>query len=147
MSDKIPEKSDFEPRIVGFHCHWCTNTGADLAGTTRQQYPAGIRIIHLMCSGAIDVVYVLKSLLDGADGVLIGGCHPGDCHYQTGNLKARRRIALLRSILETLGLDRERVWLRWISASEGRLFAETIRDYDGALKELGANPLADEWDL
>jgi F420-non-reducing hydrogenase iron-sulfur subunit len=147
MSDKIPEKSDFEPRIVGFLCHWCTYTGADLAGTTRQQYPAGIRIIHLMCSGAIDVVYVLKSLLDGADGVLIGGCHPGDCHYQTGNLKARRRIALLRSILETLGLDRERVWLRWISASEGRLFAETIRDYDGALKELGANPLADEWDL
>jgi F420-non-reducing hydrogenase iron-sulfur subunit len=139
--------SKFEPRIVGFLCHWCTYTGADLAGTTRQQYPAGIRIIHLMCSGAIDVVYVLKSLLDGADGVLIGGCHPGDCHYQTGNLKARRRIALLRSILETLGLDRERVWLRWISASEGRLFAETIRDYDGALKELGANPLADEWDL
>jgi len=147
MSEKVQEKGNFEPRIVGFLCHWCTYTGADLAGTTRQQYPAGIRIIHLMCSGAIDVVYVLKSLLDGADGVLIGGCHPGDCHYQTGNLKARRRIALLRSILETLGLDRERVWLRWISASEGRLFAETIRDYDGALKELGANPLADEWDL
>ena len=92
--------SKFEPRIVGFLCHWCTYTGADLAGTTRQQYPAGIRIIHLMCSGAIDVVYVLKSLLDGADGVLIGGCHPGDCHYQTGNLKARRRIALLRSVME-----------------------------------------------
>jgi len=142
-----PENSDFEPRIVGFLCHWCTYTGADLAGTTRQQYPAGIRIIHLMCSGAIDVVYVLKALLDGADGVLIGGCHPGDCHYQTGNLKARRRIALLRSIMETLGLDQERVWLRWISASEGRLFAETIREYDGALKEMGANPLAGEWDL
>jgi len=139
--------SEFEPRIVGFLCHWCTYTGADLAGTTRQQYPAGIRIIHLMCSGAIDVVYVLKSLLDGADGVLIGGCHPGDCHYQTGNLKARRRIALLRSIMETLGLDQERVWLRWISASEGRLFAETIREYDSALKEQGANPLAGEWDL
>ena len=138
---------NFEPRIVGFLCHWCTYTGADLAGTTRQQYPAGIRIIHLMCSGAIDVVYVLKALLDGADGVLIGGCHPGDCHYQTGNLKARRRIALLRSIMETLGLDQERVWLRWISASEGRLFAETIREYDGALKEKGANPLAGEWDL
>ena len=100
-----------------------------------------------MCSGAIDVVYVLKSLLDGADGVLIGGCHPGDCHYQTGNLKARRRIALLRSVMETLGLDQERVWLRWISASEGRLFAETIREYDGALQSQGKNPLADEWDL
>ncbi len=139
--------SKFEPRIVGFLCHWCTYTGADLAGTTRQQYPAGIRIIHLMCSGAIDVVYVLKSLLDGADGVLIGGCHPGDCHYQTGNLKARRRIALLRSVMETLGLDQERVWLRWISASEGRLFAETIREYDGVLQSQGKNPLADEWDL
>ena len=139
--------SKFEPRIVGFLCHWCTYTGADLAGTTRQQYPAGIRIIHLMCSGAIDVVYVLKSLLDGADGVLIGGCHPGDCHYQTGNLKARRRIALLRNIMETLGLDQERVWLRWISASEGRLFAETIREYDGDLQAQGSNPLADEWDL
>jgi F420-non-reducing hydrogenase iron-sulfur subunit len=147
MSDKVQEKGNFEPRIVGFLCHWCTYTGADLAGTTRQQYPAGIRIIHLMCSGAIDVVYVLKSLLDGADGVMIGGCHPGDCHYQTGNLKARRRIALLRSIMETLGLDAERVWLRWISASEGRLFAETIREYDGALRELGPNPLAGEWDL
>ncbi len=139
--------SKFEPRIVGFLCHWCTYTGADLAGTTRQQYPAGIRIIHLMCSGAIDVVYVLKSLLDGADGVLIGGCHPGDCHYQTGNLKARRRIALLRNVMETLGLDQERVWLRWISASEGRLFAETIREYDGDLQAQGPNPLANEWDL
>ena len=147
MSENTQENSGFEPRIVGFLCHWCTYTGADLAGTTRQQYPAGIRIIHLMCSGAIDVVYVLKALLDGADGVLIGGCHPGDCHYQTGNLKARRRIALLRKVLQTLGLDQDRVWLRWISASEGRLFAETIREYDADLKEQGENPLAAEWDL
>jgi F420-non-reducing hydrogenase iron-sulfur subunit len=141
------EDNNHEPRIVAFLCHWCTYTGADLAGTTRQQYPAGIRIIHLMCSGAIDVVYVLKALLDGADGVLIGGCHPGDCHYQTGNLKARRRIALLRNIMETLGLDQDRVWLRWISASEGRLFAETVREYNDALESMGPNPLADEWDL
>lgn len=136
-----------DPRIVAFLCHWCTYTGADLAGTTRQEYPAGIRILHLMCSGAIDVVYVLKALLDGADGVLIGGCHPGDCHYQTGNLKARRRIALLRNIMETLGLDKDRVWLRWISASEGNLFAETVREYSGALDAKGANPLSEEWDL
>jgi len=141
------EDNNNKPQIVAFLCHWCTYTGADLAGTTRQQYPAGIRIIHLMCSGAIDVVYVLKALLDGADGVLIGGCHPGDCHYQTGNLKARRRIALLRNIMETLGLDQDRVWLRWISASEGRLFAETVREYNGALESMGPNPLADEWDL
>jgi F420-non-reducing hydrogenase iron-sulfur subunit len=136
-----------DPRIVAFLCHWCTYTGADLAGTTRQQYPAGIRIIRLMCSGAIDVVYVLKALLDGADGVFIGGCHPGDCHYQTGNLKARRRVALLRNIMESLGLDQDRVWLRWISASEGRLFAETVREYTGALESKETNLLAGEWDL
>jgi len=139
--------TDQDPRIVAFLCHWCTYTGADLAGTTREEYPAGIRILHLMCSGAIDVVYVLKALLDGADGVLIGGCHPGDCHYQTGNLKARRRIALLRRIMETLGLDQDRVWLRWISASEGNLFAETVREYSAVLEEKGENPLSEEWDL
>jgi F420-non-reducing hydrogenase iron-sulfur subunit len=136
-----------DPRIVAFLCHWCTYTGADLAGTTRQQYPSGIRIIHLMCSGAIDVVYVLKACLEGADGVMVGGCHPGDCHYQTGNLKARRRIALLREIMGCLGLDPERIWLRWISASEGRLFAETVREFSGFLGEKGENPLAHEWDV
>ena len=136
-----------DPRIVAFLCHWCTYTGADLAGTTRQQYPSGIRILHLMCSGAIDVVYVLKALLDGADGVLIGGCHPGDCHYHTGNLKARRRIALLRNVMETLGLDQDRVWLRWISASEGNLFAETVRSFNSALEARGDNLLAGEWDV
>jgi len=93
------------------------------------------------------VVYVLKALLDGADGVFIGGCHPGDCHYQTGNLKARRRVALLRNIMETLGLDEDRVRLRWISASEGRLFAQTVREYNGGLESIGPNPLAREWDL
>jgi F420-non-reducing hydrogenase iron-sulfur subunit len=136
-----------EPRIVAFLCHWCTYTGADLAGTTRQQYPTGVRILHLMCSGAIDVVYVLKALLDGADGVLIGGCHPGDCHYHTGNLKARRRIALLRNIMETLGLDQDRVRLRWISASEGNLFAETVRDFTETLESKGTDALSQSWDM
>jgi F420-non-reducing hydrogenase iron-sulfur subunit len=97
---KEEEMAEFEPRIVAFLCHWCTYTGADLAGTTRQQYPPNIRVIHLMCSGAVDSIYVLKALIDGADGVLIGGCHPGDCHYQTGNYKARRRVAILKGILQ-----------------------------------------------
>ncbi len=141
------EQRDESPRIVAFLCHWCTYTGADLAGTTRLQYPVGVRIIHLMCSGAIDVVFVLKAILDGADGVLIGGCHPGDCHYQTGNMKARRRVALLRNIMETLGLEKERVRLRWISASEGRLFADTVREYSSELESMGENPLAEEWDV
>ncbi len=127
----------FEPRIVAFLCNWCTYTGADLAGTSRLQYPTNVRIIRLMCSGAVDPVYVLKPLLEGADGVFIGGCHPGDCHYQSGNYKARRRFAVLQETLEELGFDKERVWLRWISASEGSVFAETIRDMTAMLKEKG----------
>ncbi len=127
----------FEPRIVAFLCNWCTYTGADLAGTARLQYPANVRIIRLMCSGAVDPVYVLKPLLDGADGVLIGGCHPGDCHYQSGNFKARRRFAVLQDTLDEVGFDKERVWLRWISASEGSMFADTIRDMTAMLKAKG----------
>jgi F420-non-reducing hydrogenase iron-sulfur subunit len=132
---------DFEPRIIGFFCNWCTYAGADLAGTSRIQYPPNVRVIRLMCSGALDPVYVIKALLEGADGVLIGGCHPGDCHYQSGNYKARRRVAILRSILKQMGFEPERVWLRWISASEGRYFADTVTEMVAKLKELGPNPL------
>lgn len=136
---------DFEPRIVAFLCSWCSYTGADLAGTSRLQYPSSVRVIRMMCSGAVDPVYVLKPLLEGADGVLIGGCHPGDCHYQSGNYKARRRVAAVKAILEEVGLDPDRVWLRWISASEGRLFAETVREMVDALKAKGPSPLKGEW--
>ena len=132
---------DFEPRIIGFFCNWCTYAGADLAGTSRIQYPPNVRVIRLMCSGALDPVYVIKALLEGADGVLIGGCHPGDCHYQSGNYKARRRVAMLQSILKQMGFEPERVWLRWISASEGRYFADTVTKMVTKLKELGPNPL------
>jgi len=140
-------ENEFEPKIIAFLCNWCTYTGADLAGTSRIQYPPNIRVIRLMCSGALDPVYVSKALLDGADGVLIGGCHPGDCHYQTGNYKARRRVAILKSILKQLGFDEERVWLRWISASEGRLFADTVTQMVAALKEKGPNPLKGAWGI
>lgn len=133
--------SEFEPRIIAFLCNWCTYTGADLAGTSRIQYPPNVRIIRLMCSGGLDPVYVAKALLEGADGVLIGGCHPGDCHYQSGNYKARRRVAILQSILEQMGFDSERVWLRWISASEGQYFADTVTEMVDSLKEKGPNPL------
>jgi len=138
-------KSQFEPRIVAFLCNWCSYTGADLAGTSRIQYPPNVRIIRLMCSGAVDPVYILKPLLDGADGVLVGGCHPGDCHYQSGNYKARRRVAAVQAIASEMGIDPERVWLRWISASEGRLFAETVREMVESLKAKGPNPLREEW--
>jgi len=136
---------DFEPRIVAFLCNWCAYTGADLAGTSRLQYPPNVRSIRVMCSGGVDPIYVIKALLEGADGVLIGGCHPGDCHYQSGNLKARRRVAILRSILEELGLDPDRVWLRWISASEGKVFADTIKEMVRVLKEKGPNPTREAW--
>ncbi len=132
---------EFEPRIIAFLCNWCSYAGADLAGTSRIQYPPNVRIIRLMCSGALDPVYVIKALLEGADGVLIGGCHPGDCHYQNGNYKARRRVAILKSILSQIGFDEERVWLRWISASEAKYFADTVKEMVASLKEKGPNPL------
>jgi len=137
--------ADFEPRIIAFLCNWCTYTGADLAGTSRLQYPPNIRLIRLMCSGALDPLYVAKALLEGADGVLIGGCHPGDCHYQSGNYKARRRVAIMNEILEQMGLEKDRVWLRWISASEGQYFADTVTEMVEAIREMGPNPAKELW--
>jgi coenzyme F420-reducing hydrogenase delta subunit len=139
--------SDFEPKILGFVCNWCTYAGADLAGTSRIQYPPNIRTIRLMCSGSVDPLYVVKSLLEGVDGVLIGGCHPGDCHYTNGNYKARRRVTVLKSILRQIGLEDERVVLRWISASEGKRFADTVSEMVRKLKELGPNPLRKMWQI
>ena len=138
-------QNEFEPRIVAFLCNWCTYTGADLAGTSRLQYPPNVRVVRMMCIGAVDPVYVLKPLLDGADGVLIGGCHPGDCHYQTGNYKTRRRFVAMREILKSTGLDDDRIWLRWISASEGQRFAETVTEMVTALRELGPSPMRAAW--
>ena len=137
----------FEPKIIAFLCNWCTYTGADLAGTSRLQYPPNVRIIRLMCSGQLDPIYVAKAVLEGADGVLIGGCHPGDCHYQTGNLKARRRVAILHEVLDQLGLESERVWLRWISASEGRYFADTVTEMVEQIRALGPSPLRGQWSI
>jgi F420-non-reducing hydrogenase iron-sulfur subunit len=138
---------EFEPKIIAFVCNWCTYAAADLAGTSRIQYPANVRIIRLMCSGAVDPVYIMKALLEGADGILIGGCHSGDCHYQTGNYKARRRIAILKIILKNLGIPEERLLLKWISASEGRIFADTITTMVDDLKKLGPSPLKTTWEI
>ncbi len=137
------EKGDFEPKIVGFTCNWCTYAGADLAGTSRKKYPPNIRIIRLMCTARIDPMFVLKALLNGADGVFIGGCHPGECHYIKGNFYSRRRIAAMRTILQQLGLD-NRVQLHWISASEGVKFANTMKNLTEHIKEVGPNPMKDE---
>jgi len=140
-------EKEFEPRIVGFLCNWCTYTGADLAGTSRIQYPPNVRIIRVMCSGAVDPTYILKALFEGADGVFIGGCHPGDCHYLTGNYKARRKMVLMKSVLETLGLEPDRMWLRWISASEGQKFADTMTEIAEEMKQKGPNPIKEYWNV
>jgi len=138
---------EYEPRIVGFLCNWCSYAGADLAGTSRIQYPPNIRVIRVMCSGSVDTVYVNRALLEGADGVLIGGCHLGDCHYLNGNYKARRRMVLLKNILETLGMEPERIWVKWISASEGQKFADTVKEMVDEMKKLGPNPMGARWNV
>jgi len=137
--------SEYEPKIVAFLCNWCTYAGADLAGTSRIQYPPNIRVIRVMCSGSVDPVYVIKPLLEGVDGVFIGGCHPGDCHYVSGNYKARRRITVLKAILKQLGFEEERIKIRWVSASEGQRFADTIKEMVADLKKLGPNPMQKHW--
>jgi F420-non-reducing hydrogenase iron-sulfur subunit len=137
----------FEPKLVGFFCNWCTSSAADLAGTSRMQYPPNIRPIRVMCSGSVDPAYIWRAFLEGADGVIIGGCHPGDCHYVSGNYKARRRIKIFETILNTLGLDKERLWLRWISASEGKKFAETMKEFTEHIKKLGPSEIGKHWSL
>jgi F420-non-reducing hydrogenase iron-sulfur subunit len=135
--EKFMAKEEFEPKIVGFLCRWCSYTGADLAGTSRIQYPSNMSAIRVMCSGRVDPTFVVKALSDGADGVLIAGCHPGDCHYSEGNYKTMRRYPMLLNLLEQFGIDRRRVRLEWISASEGKLFAEVVKDFTEQLKSLG----------
>jgi len=139
------EPSEFKPQILAFVCNWCTYAAADLAGTARMQYPPNVKIVRLMCSGAIDPIYVLRALTSGFDGVLIGGCHPGDCHYQSGNYKARRRVTILLKTLESVGFDKDRIWLRWISASEGGKFASTVKEMVEFLEERGPNVLSSNW--
>jgi len=133
--------NEFEPNILGILCNWCTYAGADLAGTARMQYPPNVRVIRVMCTGRLDPAFVLKALSLGADGVLVSGCHIGDCHYLAGNFKARRRVALIRKLLEEYGYDRERLRMTFVSASEGALWAEVVQDMVNTIKKLGPNPL------
>jgi len=132
---------EFEPNILGILCNWCTYAGADLAGTSRMQYPPNVRVIRIMCTGRLDPAFVLKALSVGADGVLVSGCHVGDCHYLAGNFKSRRRVALLRKLIEEYGYDRERLRMTFISASEGAIWADVVGDMVNTIKKLGPNPL------
>lgn len=139
MSDnaKPTPTNPFEPRIVAFFCNWCTYTAADLAGTSRMTYAPNVRVLRLMCSGRLDPQFVLAAFREGADGVLIGGCHPGDCHYQEGNYKALRRYHLLQKMLRQMGIDEKRVRLEWISASEGERVQKVINELVDQVKALG----------
>jgi len=135
-------EKDFEPVIVGFLCNWCSYAGADLAGVSRIQYPSNIRVIRVMCSGRVDPAFILEAFKNGADGVLVAGCHlPSDCHYLAGNFKALRRVVLLRRILKEFGIEPERLWLEWVSASEGDKFARIVTEMVKEIKKLGPNPL------
>lgn len=133
---------DFEPKIICFCCNWCSYAGADQAGASRMQYPSNAVIIRSMCSGMIHPNFVMNALTRGADGVLICGCHPGDCHYLEGNLKAEKRAEAIDLMLEDFGLEPERFRLEWVSASEGEKFARIVREMVEALKELGPSPYA-----
>lgn len=131
----------WEPQIVGFACNWCTYAGADLAGTSRLKYPANLSLIRVMCTGRIDVSHIMAAFARGADGVFVGGCHPGDCHYLSGNYKAQARVALAKKLLEQFGIEPERLYLEWISAGEGRKFAEAVTRFTKRVRELGPNPV------
>ena len=135
------EETEFNPVIIAFVCNWCSLGGADMAGLSRMQQPTNVRLIRTMCSARIDPIFILQALTEGADGVLFTGCHPGDCHYLTGNYKSQKRFEYVKYMLEKMGLEPDRVWLEWISASEGGKWAETVHVFTKRIQELGPNPL------
>ncbi len=135
---------NFEPTIVAFLCNWCSYAGADLAGTSRFQYPANVRTVRVMCSSRINPAFIVNALLEGADGVLVSGCHPGECHYVSGNYLARRKLVLLRRFLEHLGIHPDRFRMSWVSASEGSKFADVIKEVTEAVRPLGPNQIKRE---
>ena len=129
--------NQFEPKIISFLCNWCSYAGADLAGTSRMQYPQNVRIIRVPCSGRVDPLFVLRAFLDGADGVMVLGCHPGDCHYKQGNYVAQRRYAIMHRLLEFTGVEKDRLVVDWVSASEGKRFAEVVTNFTEQVRNLG----------
>ncbi len=141
--------SEWQPRIIAFFCNWCTYTAADLAGVSRLRYAPNIRIIRVMCSGRVDPQFILSAFAKGADGVLIGGCHFGDCHYLNGNHKTFRRFLMLKKMLKEMGIENDRLRLEWISASEGEKVKLVVNDMTKKIKELGPLNLPEkfkEWD-
>jgi len=128
---------EWEPKILTILCNWCSYAGADLAGTSRLQYPPNIRPLRVMCTGRVNPQFIIKALQEGADGVLVSGCHPGECHYETGNILARRKFIMTREILDFMGIDGKRFQVSWVSASEGPKFQEVVTRFVGEIKQLG----------
>ena len=138
---KSKNTKPFEPTILAFCCNWCSYAGADLAGVSRVQYPPNIRVIRVMCSGRVEHSHIIAAFEAGADGVIVSGCHPGDCHYISGNLRAEEQIERLKKLFNIIGFDERRLRLQWVSAAEGQLFGEYIADFVELIKSLGPNPL------
>ena len=136
---KKDSEKEWEPEIIAFLCNWCSYAGADLAGVSRIQYPPNIRIVRVPCSGRVNPYFIIKCLTEGWDGVLVSGCHPGDCHYISGNLVARRRFAILRDLLTLFGIEPERVSFMWASAAEGERFATLVEKTTKLVKTIGPN--------
>ena len=139
INENVTNNESFKPLIVAFCCNWCSYAGADLAGTTRLNYPADVKIIRVPCSCRVNPTFILKAFQKGADGVIICGCHPGDCHYTSGNYYARRRMTLLFSMLDYLGIEKERTRVEWVSAAEGVKFADTMNSFVETVTRLGRN--------
>ena len=140
----IEMTNEFKPRIVGFLCNWCSYAGADLAGSTKLKMPASLTPIKVMCSSRMDSNLIATAFIRGADGVLIAGCHPGDCHYDKGNYYARRRFVTVKKVMESLGLDSDRIRLSWVSAAEGQRFADVVTEFTEKIKQMGPNPLKEK---
>ncbi len=138
---EIVEQQDFEPMILAFCCNWCSYAGADLAGVSRFQYPPSIRVIRVMCSGRVHPTFVLEAFKNGIDGVLVTGCHIGDCHYITGNEYTRERMAHVKNLLKKIGIEEDRFRLEWISASEGKQFAQLVKEFTETIKKLGPSKI------
>ena len=143
-SDSMKKDEEFMPKILAFLCNWCSYAGADLAGTSRLKYPPSILPIRVMCSSRVDPLFILKAYLGGIDGVLLAGCHPGDCHYEKGNYYTRRRFALLKKIFEEIDMEADRLLLSWISASEGQKYAKITTEFTDKIKKLGKNSVGTE---
>jgi len=136
--------AEFEPRIIGFLCNWCSYAGADLAGTSRKKYPPNMRVIRVMCSGRVPPELIIRALANGLDGVMVLGCHPGECHYSEGNYLTRRRAHVLKRLLDYIGIEPERFQLRWVSAAEGAKFSAVVKETTDKIKALGPNRWVDK---